>query len=90
MLEEEGLLDDITAQVGSGRQLLRIDDKVIFDSENEHFVRALRDPDPAWVSFLASAAYTALNTWLESVSNEDELTFHAVHAELLLSSLLTG
>ncbi|MCA9700098.1 MAG: hypothetical protein KC431_21410, partial [Myxococcales bacterium] len=86
----EGLLDNITAQVGSGRQLLRIDDKVIFDSENEHFVRALRDPDPAWVSFLASAAYTALNTWLESVSNEDELTFHAVHAELLLSSLLTG
>ncbi|PRP94289.1 hypothetical protein [Enhygromyxa salina] len=84
----EGLLDCIHAEPGPGRELVKIDDRVIFDSEHPRFVRALADPDPIWVSFLASVAYTALNRWLDEVTDEDELAFHAGHARLLMTGTL--
>jgi hypothetical protein len=84
----EGLLDRIDAEPGRGVELVSIDGRVVFDGCHPRFVRALEDPDPIWVSFLASVAYTALNRWLEEVTDDDELDFHAAHAELLLSGLL--
>ncbi|EDM78932.1 hypothetical protein PPSIR1_03648 [Plesiocystis pacifica SIR-1] len=87
-LLNEGLLDSIGAKAGSGRQLVDIDAGVHFDAAHPQFRRALEDPDPIWVSFLASSAYTALNTWLEPVTDEDEVAFHGVHAQLVLSAML--
>ncbi|PRP93025.1 hypothetical protein ENSA5_45860 [Enhygromyxa salina] len=84
----EGRLDRIDAKEGRGRELVSINGRVIFDSAHPRFVRALDDPDPIWVSFLASVAYTALNRWLEEITDAHELLFHAGHAEHLLSGLL--
>jgi hypothetical protein len=86
----EGLLDCIHAERGDGKTLVAVEGRVVFDSNHPRFVRALADPDPIWVSFLASVAYTALNHWLDEVSDDDELEFHAAHASLLLSALLDG
>lgn len=86
----EGLLDGIHAESRNGKTLVVVDDRVVFDSAHPRFLRALVDPDPIWVSFLASVAYTALNHWLEEVSDDDELEFHAAHATFLLSALLDG
>ena len=84
----EGQLDCIHAEDMGGKNLVTIDDRVIFDAAHPRFVRALEDPDPIWVSFLASVAYTALNHWLEEVTDAHEILFHAGHAELLLTGLL--
>jgi hypothetical protein len=84
------LLDCIHAERGDGKTLVAVEGRVVFDSNHPRFVRALADPDPIWVSFLASVAYTALNHWLDEVSDDDELEFHAAHASLLLSALLDG
>src|SRR5690606_535691 len=86
----EGQLDAISADIRNGRDLVRIEDGVVFDSTHPRFVRALEDPDPIWVSFLASVTYTALNRWLDGITDEDELGFHHKHAEHLLSGLLGG
>ena len=44
----------------------------------------IETPDAArWVSILASAAYTALNHWLDEVTDEDEGRFHRLHARHL-------
>lgn len=86
----EGLLDCIHAEPGDGKTLVVVDGRVVFDRVHPRFSRALADPDPIWVSFLASVAYTALNHWLEEVSDDDELEFHATHATMLLSALLDG
>ena len=86
----EGLLDCIHALPGDGKRLVTVEGNVTFDSMHPRFTRALADPDPIWVSFLASVAYTGLNHWLEDVSDDDELGFHAAHANLLLSALLTA
>src|SRR5690606_19392327 len=67
----EGQLDMIAVDVRNGRDLVRIDGGVVFDSTHPRFVRAMEDPDPIWVSFLASVAYTALNRWLDEVTDED-------------------
>ncbi len=87
----EGLLDQIRAKPRRGRgALVEIDGAVIFDSKHPCFVRALADPsEPVWVSFLASVAYTALNHWQEAVTDADELAFHARHATLLVSGVLS-
>lgn len=85
----EGRLDAISVEEGGSSGLVRIDDGVIFNADHPQFLRAVVDPDPVWISFLTSSAYTALNTWLEDVTDEDELAFHGEHAKLLLSALLT-
>ncbi len=84
----EGMLDFIHAGPGDGKTLVCVDDCVTFDTMHPRFARALDDPDPIWVSFLASVAYTGLNHWLEEVSDDDELAFHGAHATLLLTALL--
>jgi hypothetical protein len=86
----EGMLDCIHAEPGNGKVLVAVNGRVVFDSLHPRFRRALGDPDPIWVSFLASVAYTALNHWLDDVSDDDELEFHAAHATFLLSALLDG
>jgi hypothetical protein len=87
----EGHLDAISADVRNGRELVRIEDGgVVFDSTHPRFIRAMHDADPIWISFLASVAYTALNRWLEEITDEDELVFHHRHVEHLLSGLLDG
>jgi len=86
----EGLLDRIGAEPRKGKILVVIDDGVWFDSTHPRFVRALEDPDPIWVSFLASTAYTALNTWLDKITDAHEIAFHHSHAQFVLSSLLEG
>ena len=89
-LLSEGQLDSISADTRNGRELVRIEEEgVVFDCAHPRFVRAMRDPDPIWVSFLASVAYTGLNRWLDEITDEDELNFHHRHAEHLLSGLLT-
>jgi hypothetical protein len=84
----EGQLDCISADPRNGRELVRIEEGVVFDSSHRRFERAMTDPDPMWISFLASVAYTALNRWLEEVTDADELLFHQRHADHLLSGLL--
>jgi hypothetical protein len=85
----EGHLDAIASDVRNGRELVRIEaEGVVFDSMHPGFVRAMHDADPVWISFLASVAYTALNRWLDEITDEDELVFHHRHAEHLLSGLL--
>jgi hypothetical protein len=84
----EGQLDGIKADRRNGRDLVRIENGVVFDSAHPRFIRAMEDPDPIWVSFLASVAYTALNRWLDQITDEDELGFHHKHATHLLSGLL--
>lgn len=84
----EGLLDLIRAEPGDGRTLVEVEGRVTFDSTHPRFSRALTDPDPIWVSFLASVAYTGLNHVLEEVSDEDEIDFHGAHATLLLSAMI--
>lgn len=87
----EGHLDGISVEVRCDGDLVRIDKRgVVFDSEHPRFLRATKDADPIWVSFLASVAYTGLNRWLDEVSEDDELLFHRRHAEHLLSGLLEG
>ncbi|MFV8755258.1 hypothetical protein ACNOYE_32310 [Nannocystaceae bacterium ST9] len=87
----EGLLDKLRAEPGRGRgPLVKIDGAVVFDSKHPCFVQALDDrEDPIWVSFLASVAYTALNHWQDQVTDADELSFHARHAALLASGVLS-
>lgn len=87
----EGQLDSVSADTRRGRELVRIESQgVVFDCAHPRFVRAMHDPDPIWVSFLASVAYTGLNRWLDEITDEDELTFHHRHAEHLVSGLLDG
>lgn len=84
----DGLLDAVQAEPGRGRELISIDNRVVFDSTHPRFARALQDDDPVWVSFLASVAYTALNRWLDEVTDDDEQAFHGAHAALLLTAML--
>jgi hypothetical protein len=86
----EGLLDCISADIRNGRELVRIEDGVVFDSRHPRFVRAMDDPDPIWVSFLASVAYTAINRWLDEITDAHEQVFHHRHAEYLLSGFVDG
>lgn len=44
---------------------------------------AHHDSDPVWISFLASALYTAVNVWLEPITNADEARFHLEHVKLV-------
>ena len=43
------------------------------------------EEDPLLLSFLASATYTALNIWLEEVTDHHERVFHGLLADHVLS-----
>ena len=43
------------------------------------------ESDPLWVTFLASAAYTAINCRLVKVTDADEAQFHYQLAQLVVS-----
>lgn len=49
-----------------------------------------RRPDAVLVGMLASQVYTALNLWLEDVTDADEDAFHTLLLEQLASGLLAG
>ena len=61
------------------------EDSVVINMAHRVVATALdQDPvDPILVSVIASSAYTALNRWLEDISDADEAMFHRLHAEHL-------
>lgn len=49
--------------------------------------RAIAEPDPVWHAYLCSAIYTAINVWLEEITDADEQRFLACFAELAASGV---
>ena len=62
------------AQVIGGRVMLSRTHPVVATA------LASETPDPWLVAFVASAVYTAVNTWLEEITDEHEAWFIAAHA----------
>ena len=74
LIEVRELDDDALACV--------VGDSVVLGAAHPIVGAALRgEPlDPLLVAFLASAVYTAVNTWLEEITDEHEARFIAAHA----------
>ncbi len=79
----DGLLDLMLFGELPGTTLARHTGPGIVLSRSHPVVRnALQAPgDSVWVSMLASSVYTAINLWLDDVTDGDEVLFHRLHAE---------
>ena len=75
-------LDHVRVMDGSGAQVVTVQEGgLMLDLKHPLVRRAVERHavDHAWVSFLASQIYTALNVWREDITDSDEARFHARH-----------
>jgi hypothetical protein len=79
----DGLLDAIAVGEARTRALAYRDDgKILINARHPVAKTALREPTGVELSLIASAVYTALNLWLEDVTDTHEALFHRLHADL--------